>query len=214
MSIARRHKQRVRAEKQSVNLEVGNISHTSQGALMQAQLATHLRQLSQIQSIERKIALKNELLPEYAAYVEGILAGQSGHQDDVIMTVLVWRIDVGDFTGALAIASYAIKHDLTMPQRFSRDLATLLVEEIASQAINDPESEGTRDHLQDILELTQNKDMPDEVRAKLHKALGLSLQQPDPKQAMAHFERALALNPRAGVKKQLDKLKKQHELTS
>lgn len=38
---------------------------------MLMQLAEHRRRLKQIQSIERKIEVKRQLLPEYAAYIQG-----------------------------------------------------------------------------------------------------------------------------------------------
>ncbi|MCY7297460.1 hypothetical protein, partial [Alteromonas sp. a30] len=67
------------------------------------------------------------------------------------------------------------------------------------------------EHLLHVLALTVEKDMPDEVRAKLHKALGLQLQYSNKQEAVSHLHRALELNPRSGVKKLFDKLKKDVE---
>lgn len=215
MSIARNHKLKKLAEKQPVSRD-GIADNATQYELMLAQLVTHQRQLSQIQSIKRRVEVKAGLLPDYAAYVDGIIAGNAGAQDDVLMTVMMWRIDVGELAGAIDIADYAIEHNLAMPERFKRDTATLIAEETAEYAIahveNNTTTEGDiTEHLFHVLALTTEKDMPDEVRAKLHKALGLQLQHSNKQEAVSHLSRALELNPRSGVKKLLDKLKKDAE---
>ncbi len=221
MSVARNHKLKKLAEKQSVSPDDSISDNATQYDLMLAQLVTHQRQLSQIQSIERRITVKADLLPIYTAYVDGIIAGNAGSQNDVLMTVMMWRIDVGDLESAIEIADYAIEHDLAMPERFRRDTATLIAEETAEYAIannddalNEASSNRKNDiteHLLHVLELTAEKDMPDEVKAKLHKALGLQLQEVNKQEAISHLTRALELNARCGVKKLLDKLKKEAE---
>ena len=217
MSIARNHKLKKLAEKQPVSHD-GIADNATQYELMLAQLVTHQRQLSQIQSIKRRVEVKAGLLPDYAAYVDGIIAGNAGAQDDVLMTVMMWRIDVGELAGAIDIADYAIEHNLAMPERFKRDTATLIAEATAEYAIAHVENHATTEgeiteHLRHVLALTAEKDMPDEVRAKLHKALGLQLQHSNKQEAVSHLSRALELNPRSGVKKLLDKLKKDAEQT-
>ncbi|WP_255213541.1 phage terminase small subunit, partial [Burkholderia pseudomallei] len=44
---------------------------------------------------------------------------------------MVWRIDAGDFDGALAIAAYALSNGLTLPDQFERSLASLVAEQFA-----------------------------------------------------------------------------------
>ncbi|STH42997.1 small terminase subunit [Escherichia coli] len=46
-----------------------------------------------------------ELLPKYAAWAEGVLAAGGAQQDDVLMYVMLWRIDAGDYAGALEIGA-------------------------------------------------------------------------------------------------------------
>lgn len=186
-------------------------AHANAYELMLAQLAEDRRRLKAIQSVERKIELKRELLPRYTAWVDGILAGGQGSQDDVLMTVLVWHIDVGDFDRALQIAEYALAHGLTLPDQYKRDVATLVAEEIAEQAMTTLAAGQpfTVEHLQAAAALTSASDMPDEVRAKLHKALGLCLADTVPAQALDHFHRALALHERVGVKKDIERLERE-----
>ncbi|MCB4346246.1 hypothetical protein LA345_20305 [Burkholderia vietnamiensis] len=62
-------------------------------------------------------------------------------------------------------------------------------------------------------ELTAEADMHDQVRAKLCKALGYAVQEADPPRALDYLRRALSLNDRVGVKKDIDRLSKLIEAT-
>jgi hypothetical protein len=178
--------------------------------LMLAKLHTDRRRLKGIQSIERKVDVKREVLPDYAEYVTGVLAGGRGAPDEVLITVMVWRIDVGDFPGALAIAAYALEHGMKMPDQYDRTLATVLAEEVADRALDALKVDQVFDSqlLLDVAQLTHQHDMHDQVRAKLYKAIGYSLQQ-DPATALPYLERALQLFDRIGVKKDIARLQQQ-----
>ena len=63
--------------------------------------------------------------------------------------------------------------------------------------------------LERVDELTRDADMHDQVRAKLYKALGYALQDADSPRALEYLRRALSLNDRVGVKKDIDRLTKQ-----
>ncbi|MBE3060559.1 hypothetical protein GXB74_31655, partial [Klebsiella pneumoniae] len=41
----------------------------------------------------KKAQIKVELLPRYSAWVEGVLVADGARQDDVVMFVMLWRID-------------------------------------------------------------------------------------------------------------------------
>ena len=104
----------------------------NQYELMLLKLAEDKRRLKEIQSIERKIEVKATLLPEYLPWIEGVLDAGSGRQDDVLMTVFVWAIDIADFALAIKIGAYAIEHRLTMPDQYKRDVPCVLAEEVAN----------------------------------------------------------------------------------
>ena len=177
--------------------------------LMLAKLTEDRRRLKDVQSIERKIEVKRQLLPEYQAWIDGVLEGNHGGQDDVLMTVFVWAIDIGDFPAALRIARYAVEHDLTMPDQYKRDVVTVLAEEAADQSLKALAAGQDADvtSLQEIAELTDGKDMPDEVRAKLYKAIGYALRSGgSPVAARECLVRALALHDKVGVKKDIERL--------
>lgn len=142
--------------------------------LMLAQLAQHRARLKQIQSQQGKAEVKRMLLPEYVPYVDGVLSAGRGAQDDVLTTVMIWRIDVGDYAGALDIATYVIEHKLLMPDRFARTTGCMIAEEIADMALN-AQKAGNSFELDVLVRagtLTANEDMPDQVQAKILLATG------------------------------------------
>lgn len=174
-------------------------------------LAKAKARLKTVQSIERKIELKTQLLPEFAPWVNGVLAGNTGEPDDVLTTVMVWRIDVGDLTGALPLAEYVIRHGLPMPDHYQRTSACLIAEEFADTAekrlaAGDAISPNL---LGEVLDLVAEQDMPDEVRGKLYRAFGTACEAANVyAEAIAAYERAAALNPKAGVKRRIELLQR------
>ncbi|MES9901140.1 MAG: phage terminase small subunit [Sedimenticola sp.] len=208
MTPAKRHFQKATAAANSAaEADPETTADRSQYELMLLQLAQHKRQLKKIQSVEQKIDLKRKLLPDYGSYIDGVLESDSGVQDDVLMTVMVWAIDTGDIVQAARMAEYAINHNMATPDQYNRDLATLLTEETAEYAIKHP-GKLPFEVLDRVDHLVRDADMPDQVRAKLHKAFGLNLQDSNPRAAITHYARALELNPKCGVKKWKEKLER------
>lgn len=186
--------------------------------LMLAKLQQDQLRLKQVQSQKAKGKLKEILLPEYVPYVDGVLAAGKGAQDDVLMTVMIWRLDAGDYSGGLDIAAYVLEHGLATPDRFNRTTGCLVAEEVATSALIMQKS-GGGDFPLDVLtrtaELTAESDMPDEARAKLMLALGrATLQGLDesnpgqPGQVQAGVDllkQAIALHSTCGGKKDLER---------
>lgn len=207
---ARRHRERVSAlvAHQAARAALAPLENAKPYELMRARLDADMRRLKLIQSIERKVELKRQLLPEYAAWVDGVLEANSGQQDEVLVTAMVWRIDTGDISGALRIADYALWHDLKLPARYERTLPCLLAEEIADAAKRqlDEKKLPELDPLLETDRLTAAKDMPDEVRSKLQKVIGLTLvQRKRTAKGLEYLRRALALNTNAGVRKDIER---------
>lgn len=183
----------------------------NQYELMLAKLAEDRRRLKDVQSMERKAEVKREILSDYMPWVEGVLQGGTGQQDDVLMTVLVWKIDIGDFAGAIQIARYALAHKLTLPDQYQRNTATLIAEEIADMSLKAFNAEQSMDgeSLQAVAELTADEDMHDQVRAKLMKAIGYARRAAgDLAGAKEALTRALELHDKVGVKKDLEILER------
>ncbi|OLO03348.1 phage terminase small subunit [Salinicola socius] len=209
-SSIRRHYERVTAAKAAADAG-DQPMHGEAFELMQAQLFEDYRRLKSIQSVERKIEVKREILPNYAEYVAGVLESGQGAQDEVLMRVMLWRIDVGDIDGALAIARYAIAHDLDPGEQFQRSTAAILVEESADQALALAEDDDSLiDALREIDTLTDGMDMHDQIRAKLHKALGNGHRaRGELSEAIAEYQRARELNDRVGVKRDIETLERE-----
>lgn len=198
-------------------------AQTSAYELMQAQLYEHRRALKTIQSIERKIEAKRAYLPLYWPWVDGVLAGGRGAADVVLTTVLVWAIDAGEYPRALQIAEYVLAHGLSLPDQYQRDPATTLIDEMAEAGLKGklPAAEAVP-LLQHVEALTRERDVPDQARAKLHKAIGYALigrtaaSEVDYKdlpadlaaQALPHLHRAFELFEGVGVKKDIERLER------
>ncbi|WP_019646952.1 phage terminase small subunit [Novispirillum itersonii] len=179
-----------------------------------ALLASHQFELKQTKSLQRKLAYKGKVLPEYAAYVSGVLAANQPVPDPVVLQIFIWRIDTGDFAGALEIARWAMAHGIALPDGigFKRTLPEVLIEEMAEIALGgitagaaDPDLIAP---LEEALALVADVDMADEIRAKAHKAAGRLRADTDPARALAHLEQANTLNPSCGVKGDIKALQK------
>jgi len=224
LSPAKRHFLRVTAAQEAASTTADQpMAGTGAYELQMAQLHQHYQQLKGIQSTQGKEELKAKILPDYAPYVAGVLAGGQGAQDEVLTTVMVWRLDAGDYQGGLEIAAYVLEHGLTMPDRFARTTGCLVAEEIAEAALKALKAGGTFDIgvLAEADRLTAGEDMPDEVRAKLMLALGrVAAAQVDPEkpnpddvhslEAARHFlTRALELHDKCGGKRDLELVDRQ-----
>ena len=214
----RRHFLRVTAAQEAAAIEP---TQTMAGATAYEHQLNQLLQdrlrLKQVQSNQGKAELKRLLLPGYIPYVQGVLEAGQGAQDEVLTTVMVWRIDAGDFTGALDIATYVLKHNMVMPDRFARTLGCLVAEEVATAAFKAQKINETFDLaiLHRTADLTDDEDMPDQARAKLYLATGratlegLSEENPgQPGQVLAGIDllkKAIELHDACGGKKDLER---------
>lgn len=179
--------------------------------LMLAKLAEDRRRLKQIQSIELKIDYKRTILPEYAAYVAGALAGGKGAQDDVLTSVMVWHLDCADYAEALPIAKYALRHRMTLPDQYQRTTATLIAEEVAEGELRKHTAKEPMEAMAicQTIDLTLDHDMPDPVRAKLYKAAGYAMREEGQAQAaIDYLRRAMTLHDKVGVKRDIELLER------
>ncbi|QKY08005.1 phage terminase small subunit [Janthinobacterium lividum] len=226
LSPALRHRARMLAERTAGAAEPLGVTTGNAYDLMLYKLADDRRRLKSIQSVERKIEVKATLLPDYDQWIDGVLAGGKGAQDDVVATLLVWHIDTGAYDRALVIAAYCMEHKFTLPDGYSRDIPTMMLDEFAAAYLqgklgDDPQHAVAV--LGDVEAMTAASDAPDQARAKLHKAIGLAmvavLDQHDEADiapallepasvAMAQLQRARALSESVGVKKEMERLER------
>jgi hypothetical protein len=172
------------------------------------------QQLSNIQSISHKTELKKELLPFYIPWIEGTIAEGVGSQDDMLVKLMVWCLDTHEFKTAVDIAAYALLNDFVMPEPFTRDVATVFVEQLAEEMLSlekDTDVSVHADLVQRAIEVTTSQDMPDQVRAKLYRVLGDSLKDAKPDDAINAYKIAIKLDDKVGCKKDLAQLEKAGE---
>ena len=203
----------------------GNTPAARAAATIAMRLRHDIQRLRQIKSVDRKIAAKREMLPEYRAWCDGLLdAGRAttGNTleptgaDDVLPTIMVWHLDVGDWWRALDLAAFALRFALPMPSRYERDAATLVLELIADAALKVQARSDVfpLDVLEAVEALTDGIDMHDQPRAKLLKAIGAELIRaagmstgdaivPTIDRAAAVLTKAQDLHDRVGVKTML-----------
>ena len=211
MSLARKHFQKSMAAAQAATNQASPVrADASQYELMQAQLHAHKLELKPIQSITGKCKKKAEFLPLYMPYIEGVLASGNGQPDIVLTMIMLWSIDAGNYDTALNIAAYALKHNLSMPDAHKRTTACVIAEEIADAALkSEPLHPVSLQQLATTDELLCDIDLPDQVKARLEKALGVAYQATEQStQALEHFKKALSLDDRSGVKALIKALEK------
>ncbi|MDM5094392.1 phage terminase small subunit [Aeromonas rivipollensis] len=211
-SPARRNRERKLAALQGATNPQFDQQRANAYELQLMQLAEHRRTLKGIQSIERKIDAKRPMLAVYKPWIDGLLAADRGGQDDVLVTVMLWTLDTGDLEGAFPMADYVIRHGLSTPDRYERTAATMIAEEVADTAIKQQEAGNgpSCGLLYAYLGLLEQCDIFDQVRAKLHKAVGRACYAEGLKQQTAeHYRRAIELHDKVGIKKELEVLERE-----
>lgn len=190
---------------------------------LKVQLIDHQASLKATKSQETKIALKREFLPLYAAWVDGVVQADQPPANEqaaeLISTLMIWRIDAGDFAAAMPLVEFVLKHKVPMPARFDRDAATFVTDQVSEAALAayDKAEPGVEAFPLEILaqveDLVAGADMHDQVKAKLQKAIGRALatdageeSRVRQEECLKRYQRALELNPAAGVKKDIERL--------
>lgn len=195
----------------------------SEYQLLLAALSADFTTLSNTESVERKVEAKRAMIDRYRPWLEGALQAKEPAQDEIVGTMAVWSIDIGDWALAYDLAAHILTHGIALPERYRRKPATLIAEEVAQAGLTTPP---TIDYEALALfdKLTADCDMHDQVRATLKKAMGLALvaraDSFDPTAenqraggkialvdaALENLNRAKALHEGVGVKKLIERL--------
>ncbi|MGM3160469.1 phage terminase small subunit [Dickeya undicola] len=213
LTPAQRHFQRVMAERRGQADTETEVSRTAHEQILH-RLRLHQAALKQVQSDATKAEMKKAMLPEYDGWIDGTLESDSGRQDEVIVTLMVWAIDCQDSALALKLGRYVVEHGLSLPaDKFRRDAVTVLAEEVSNPVLTlattdtDADLSGYTAVLDEVAAIVDGKDMPDEVRAKLCKARAFSrraaVDAQTKAEALTLFREAMARNPNAGVKREI-----------
>ncbi|WP_019604557.1 phage terminase small subunit [Teredinibacter turnerae] len=222
LSPAAASRQRRLAAREAARSPYGNEQTGDAYQLHLAALTEARQRLKDIQGIERKIEFKKNVLPEFMPYLQGVLESGQGAQDQVVATLMVWCLDIGDIETGIALARYMLEHNMASGDQYSRSTAALLVEETTDpllrngltlrwkngEIINMADANASHlAQLHTIEALTREHDMHDQIRAKLFKAIGCYLAlSKQYAQAITAFERAVKLDINVGVKKHIERL--------
>ncbi len=223
---AQRHRMHHLALQQAALAEAGNVHGQTVGTayeLQLAQLHQHRLALKDMHSVERKVEAKRAMLPAYDAYLDGVLEARPGTQDDVLASVLVWHIDAGNYERAMQLAEYAMASDIKPPDQYNRNLPTIVQDEVAEAILAGKLSgQPALEVAAKAIALTEAADTPDQAKSKLYKAAGwavlgktgthdVDMKTRDLKacqEALPLLQRAMELDTRAGVKKDIERLER------
>lgn len=182
MNLARKHFQQHQAKSAAESAaEFGTMQNTTAYEQQLIQLNSDKNRIKNIQSKQHKAELKRELISKYKPYIAGILEVKPGVQDAVVTEMLVWAIDIAEYHFALDIAEYVLEHGLKLPDRFERSEACFIAEDISDEFLkslkaSDPIDITVLERLETLVTNEdlpkEQRDMPDEVKAKLYLALG------------------------------------------
>lgn len=176
---------------------------------IELRLSSQLDQLENIRGIDLKIAKKREWYQEYLGFIDGSIAVSPALQNDALMHLMVWAIDVGDYANAVKIGQFAVLNNMVLPSKYKRGVAELLTEDCAEAFLADPElAKQSVDLIQRIIDIGYGQDMVVQARAKIFKAQGMALTDSHPTEALRAFKTALHLNDKAGVKKDIADLER------
>lgn len=234
MSLALAHKRRVR-EQGAAAAATGARAYTPATALagpanaqkhlalMTTAMDADLERISAINSREARQALKrDELLPKYLDYVQRYRESGLNHPNPVLMQVLVWLFDTAQFEAGIELADFAIGQGQQLPERFKRDVQTLVADELIDWA--EAEHKAGRSPEPYVSQLLPRVDgnwdgfkqggeserpapwqLFERIPARYHKLLGvLAMERKDWAPAVAHLNRATELYPEIGVKTRLE----------
>jgi hypothetical protein len=190
---------------QSVNVTLPE----SPTANIELRLFNHLNQLKDNKSVQDKIELKKQWLPEYYGYIDGCLAISPSAQNTSLVTLMIWAVDAGQYELAVRIAEYALLNDMVMPEGHSRGIAEFVTEQCASDFNDDIDlAIENAEVIQRIIDLGVGEQMVDQVRAKIFRSLGDALNEAQPVEALNAYKNALRLNSKVGCKKEVTALEK------
>jgi len=197
--------------------------------LLMVQLIEHRRQLKDIGSTEKKIEAKRGMFDFYQDHVDAVLdAGEKtgqAVQDDIVVTMMIWSLDLQYWSRAFQIAAHVLRFGLQLPQPFTRGVPTFLAEEVAEAALKADalDQDFPLDVLSDVFTMVQPYDIYDVVAAKLRKAIGFrylrisKADNPDgpaggpeaaKRAALEAFRSAFAIDKKCGVKKEMEILQR------
>lgn len=177
------------------------------------QLHTDKAVLKGIFSHKDKEQAKADLLPQYAEWLQGVLAsGAIAENDQITPTLIVWQLDCAWLDETMPLAQIAMSSQAQSPDEFQRTLPEIIVEQYAEKI--GAGATISMENLQTVIEWAGAKNengqhihnLPDVIRAKALRAAGeflLETDEPDKPRVLALFSKAVEYNPKIGLKKHI-----------
>lgn len=220
MSLALAHKRRVIAQGSAAASASAEPAAYSPGAalnspanaqkhlkLMEVALAGDLDRLHQLNSLDQRQQLKrSELLPKYQEYVTRYRESGLNFPNQVLMYVLVWLFDTGEFVAGQELADFAMSQGQELPERFRRNVPTFVADAVIEWAEAEHKAgRSPEPYVSDLLPRVDGEwKLFERIPARYHRMLGfLAMDRKEWVQAVTHLERAEALYPEIRVETRL-----------
>lgn len=182
-------------------------------ALMQAAIEVDIARLKATNSHAKKDEIKEtELLDKYRLYLKGIIDTGTGEDNKVLVSNMIWAIDVQDFDWAMMLGDYATTHQLAAPEDFTRDVRNIFCGEMSAWALKEQKANRTAEPwLSTVFGMSRDWDLVDKITAELYRAMGQEIEAEEPAKALDYYQQALQADDGAGVKPAITRLEKQLE---
>jgi hypothetical protein len=220
VSLALAHKRRVIAQGSAAASASAEPAAYSPGAalnspanaqkhlkLMEVALAGDLDRLHQLNSLDQRQQLKcSELLPKYQEYVTRYRESGLNFPNQVLMYVLVWLFDTGEFVAGQELADFAMSQGQELPERFKRNIPTFVGDAVIDWAEAEHKAgHSPEPYLSDLLPRVETEwKLFERIPARYHRLLGfMAMDRKDWALAVTHLERAEALYPEIRVETRL-----------
>jgi len=171
-------------------------------------LEVDLKRLSRIESHQRKDQLKKEeFLPRYRDYLEGVISKDLVGQNAIVIHNIVFALDAEDFEWAIELALFADQKGMQTPEEYTRNVKNLLCGQISKWCLQQVKSNQSPEPWASKLhELSQDWDLVDKIRAEIYRAVAYTL--PDSSEKLDMLRQAYNLNDKVGVAPEIKKLQK------
>lgn len=213
------HRERVLKKKAAEKLRQASASAEAPAAATYAEfetilyaLETDVAAISDTPSGERA-AKKAEMIERYRPHVDAYLETEKPHANPVLVQLVIWLLDVGKISDALKYAAPAIEQNQAMPQRFKRNMATTVADEVLAWAEAEAkDGRAYEPYFSDVRAQLDTWAVPDVVKMKYAKFAGLQAYDKEDwttaEKELAAAEGLATKNNPAKVKTKLDQARK------
>ncbi|NLQ17563.1 hypothetical protein HGG82_07965 [Marinomonas sp. M1K-6] len=174
-------------------------------------LADSIDEMLNVEDIEDRKAYKAEAIVKLIDFVNGYVSSAAKYPNIVAVWVMIWLFDLGDIARALPLALHLAKQKIhNMPTRFKSEIETFICDQMydwAAAQLKANKSAGP--YLEQVIHAIESDkwQLPDIVHGKMYAMYGKHLDAiAENEAALKAYEKAIEINPRAGVKKSIERL--------